>query len=124
AGDEPPGPGGPADQVARPGRGAADCVAGRPAGRIGVEEHAGGDVAQLRRAGCVRADVVALNHVAGSTVPAEENAGAAAVAADDVPGPRRGPADRVARRPVLDGNPVVDGVAQGGRAGRLGADVV
>src|SRR5262249_32350050 len=106
-----------ADDVALPYRGAADRVAARD-----VDDHAL-RVAEHARPGDVRADVVALDHIARRA--AVDDVDAIAVAADDVAPPYLGPADRVPARADQDGNTGPEGpVAERERASDVGADVI
>src|SRR5262249_21937089 len=99
------------DDVAGPGPAAADRVVGA------VGDYPVPAVAEGRRRGEVRPDRVALDHVAAGD---QVHAGAA-VARDDVAGPRGGAADGVA---VGEDDDAVASVAQGRRPGGVGADEV
>src|SRR5262249_43125955 len=109
------------DEVA--GAGDADEVAGR------IDEHAGlacqaarRGVGDRGRAVVVRADVVALDDVAGGGAAGDVYA-IAHVAADEVAGAAHSAADDVAARAVLDLH-AGTGIGDGGCPGRIGTDVV
>src|SRR5262249_28838820 len=110
------------DDVARAGDGAADRVGAGAA----EDGHPVDCIRQGRVSGGVGADVVALHDVADRPVPLDVDATETAretVARNDVPGRRRGAADRVVGGPIVQHDALV-AVADGKGAGEVGADQV